>query len=88
MSGKRRKSGKLAVHTDVERQMKVSGRNGYGTLLRALLDGIGAAADTYRSAKYPTPAGSDLDRMRGDVTRVGVDFNRVIEHNTFDEPQL
>jgi hypothetical protein len=67
--------------------MKVSSGSGYVTLLRALLNGIGAAADTYRSAKYPTAAGSDLDRMRGDVTRVGVDFNRVIERNIFDKPQ-
>jgi hypothetical protein len=87
MNGKRRKSGKLAAHTDVEREMNASTESKYGRFVHALLQGLGAAAGMCRPVKYPTPAGSDLDRMRGDVTRVGADFNRVIEHNTFDKPQ-
>lgn len=67
--------------------MKVSSESRYRTFLRGLLHGLGAAADMGRPVRYPTPAGSDLDRMRGDVSRVGIDFNRVIERNTFDKPQ-
>lgn len=67
--------------------MKVSSESRYRTFLRGLLKGLGAAADTCRPVKYPMPTGSDLDRMRGDVARVGVDLNHVIQQNSFDKSQ-
>lgn len=44
-----------------------------------ILDGMGSPAGLFMTVKYPRPSGSDLDRLRGDVKKVGADFNRVIQ---------
>ena len=47
-------------------------------LLAGILAGICAPASIGAAAEYPRPRGSDLDRLRGDVDRIGRDFKTVI----------
>ena len=47
--------------------------------LAALLGGLGAVATTFATPTFQhRPHGSDLQRMRGDVERVGNTMNKVI----------
>jgi hypothetical protein len=48
------------------------------TLLSGILFGMTSSASVYSSTSYPPLRGSDLERLRGDVARVGSDFNKVI----------
>jgi len=48
-------------------------------LLDGILAGIAAPSSIYTVQPYPQLQGSDVDRLRGDVWRVGGDFSRIIE---------
>lgn len=48
-------------------------------LLAGILAGISAPSTIYTDRTYPKLHGSDMDRLRGDVSRIGGDFSRVIE---------
>lgn len=48
-------------------------------LLAGILASLTAPASIGAAVEYPRPQGSDLGRMRGDVERVGCDFNTVIK---------
>lgn len=58
-------------------------------LVAGILDGMSFPASLFTTVKYPQPRGSDLDRLRGDVMRVGGDFHQVIqrEHGKADKPK-
>lgn len=47
-------------------------------VIAGILAGIAAPASIGAPVEYPRPRGSDLSRLRGDVMRVGIDFNNVI----------
>jgi hypothetical protein len=47
-------------------------------LLAGILAGISSPVTLYAQPSYPRLAGSDMDRLRGDVSRVGKDFSTVI----------
>lgn len=49
-------------------------------LLAAILAGMSSPATVYASSSYSRPTGSDLERLRGDVLRVGNDFHTVIDN--------
>lgn len=49
-----------------------------GALIAGILAGM-ASPGTLGAVEYPRPQGSDVNRMRGDVHRVGRDFHAVIE---------
>jgi len=46
--------------------------------LLALLGGLGSPATVFSTPTFSRPVGSDLDRMRGDVARVGETMRLVI----------
>ncbi|MGI4776918.1 MAG: hypothetical protein ACRYGA_02175 [Janthinobacterium lividum] len=48
-------------------------------LIAGVLAGIASPATIGAPVKYPRPQGSDLNRMRADVQRLGGDFKTVIE---------
>lgn len=48
-------------------------------LFAGILAGMSSPASVYAEPTYPRLRGSDMDRMRGDVFRIGGDFSRVIE---------
>jgi len=48
-------------------------------LLDGILAGIAAPSSIYTNHAYPKLQGSDMDRLRGDVLRIGGDFSMVIE---------
>lgn len=48
-------------------------------LFAGLLAGITSPASLVDAASYPRVEGSDLSRLRQDVTRVGSDFSNVIK---------
>ena len=50
-------------------------------VLDGIFSGISSTSLVYESAKYPSLPSSDLDRIRGDVSRIGQDFFKVIEKN-------
>lgn len=47
-------------------------------ILAGILAGLAAPASLIQHTHYQRLHGSDLSRMRGDVARVGLDFNNVI----------
>lgn len=47
--------------------------------LRAFLSGIGLPAEVDSRRTFMHFSGSDMDRLRGDVTRVGAAFRTVID---------
>lgn len=49
------------------------------TLLAGILAGMSSPATIYAQPSYPRLAGSDMERLRGDVSRVGNDFSTVID---------
>ena len=49
-------------------------------LLAGILAGVASPATVASTADYPRLQGTDLQRMRQDVKRVGGDFNTVINH--------
>lgn len=42
--------------------------------IRGIISGISSTASVYENAIYPSLKGSDLSRIRSDVSRVGKDF--------------
>ena len=50
------------------------------TLLAGILAGMSSPATIYAQPSYPRLAGSDMERLRGDVSRVGNDFSTVIDN--------
>lgn len=48
------------------------------SLLSAVLSGLALPASVYSTHTFPRLTGSDLDRLRGDVERVGSSFKTVI----------
>lgn len=46
--------------------------------LAAVLDGVSLPATVYSRHHFPRVIGTDLERLRGDVKRVGGDFKTVI----------
>lgn len=48
------------------------------SLMAGILSGL-APASVYERTKYPTLKGSDVNRMRGDVERVGKQFSTVLD---------
>ena len=48
-------------------------------LLAGILAGISAPSTIYAQPSYPSLPGSDMERLRGDVSRVGNDFSTVID---------
>lgn len=49
------------------------------TLLAGILAGMSSPATIYAQSTYLPPTGTDMERLRGDVARVGKDFSTVIE---------
>jgi hypothetical protein len=49
-------------------------------LLNGILSGMASSTTVYAPTSYPRLKGSDQDRMRGDVERVGREFNKVISN--------
>lgn len=47
-------------------------------LFVSILAGMSSSANIYADTKYPDLDGSDMERLRNDVSRVGKDFNNVI----------
>lgn len=47
-------------------------------LLAGLLAGIVSPSSIYAKTEYPRLKGSDLSRLRGDASRIGADFYKVI----------
>jgi len=47
-------------------------------LLAGVLSGLASSGTVAQPARYPSLEGSDLNRLRGDVSRVGLDFSNVI----------
>jgi hypothetical protein len=56
-------------------------------LLAGILSGITSPILIYTKPSYPTLKGSDLDRLRGDVSRVGGYFTTVIDRENGKEQQ-
>ena len=50
-----------------------------GALLAGVVAGIASPASFANPAPYVLPQGNDLERMRGDWRRVGLDLSAVIE---------
>lgn len=48
-------------------------------LLAGILAGMSSPATIYAQPSYPRLAGSDMERLRGDVSRVGHYFYSVID---------
>lgn len=48
-------------------------------LIAGVLAGLSAPGSFTSAVDYPRPHGSDLGRLRGDMSRVGRDFSNVIE---------
>ncbi|MFC3107426.1 hypothetical protein ACFQAT_07975 [Undibacterium arcticum] len=48
-------------------------------LLAGILAGMSSPATIYAQPSYPRLVGSDMERLRGDVSRVGNDFSTVID---------
>lgn len=48
-------------------------------IVAGVLAGMASPATIYANTNYPLVGGSDMSRMRGDVTRVGQDFSTVIK---------
>jgi hypothetical protein len=51
----------------------------YRTFFSNIVLALAAPATLMASSDYPQLKGSDLERMRGDVGRIGSDFERVLE---------
>ena len=51
-------------------------------ILAGILAGLAAPASHAQCTHYERLNGSDLSRMRGDVARVGMDFNNVISRQS------
>jgi hypothetical protein len=51
----------------------------YRTFFSNIVLALAAPATLMASNDYPQLKGSDLERMRGDVGRIGSDFERVLE---------
>ena len=49
-------------------------------ILAGILAGLASPASIAQQTHYQRLQGSDLSRMRGDVSRVGLDFQNVITH--------
>jgi hypothetical protein len=49
------------------------------TLLAGILAGMSASASIYASPNYPKLIGTDTERLRGDIKRVGRHFSTVID---------
>ena len=47
-------------------------------LIAGVLAGLSSPASFASTVDYPRPHGSDLSRLRGDMSRVGRDFSNVI----------
>jgi hypothetical protein len=50
-----------------------------------LLLGLTSTTAVYGDTTYPLLRGSDIDRLRGDVKKVGNDFNNVINRENAKE---
>ena len=48
-------------------------------LIAGVLAGLSAPGSFASTVDYPRPPGSDLSRLRGDMSRVGRDFSNVIK---------
>jgi len=48
-------------------------------LFAGIMAGMSSPASVYAESAYPRLHGSDMDRMRSDVLRIGSDFSKVIE---------
>jgi hypothetical protein len=57
-------------------------------LLAGILAGLNSPTEVYADHHYSRLHGSDKERLRGDVSRIGNDFSRVIEreHGQKQEP--
>lgn len=47
-------------------------------LLNGILSGMASPTTIYTPTSYPPLKGSDQDRLRGDVERIGREFHKVI----------
>lgn len=50
------------------------------SFLRSFLSGVALPAEVETRHRFRSAAGTDLDRMRGDVARVGQAFGYVLNH--------
>ena len=57
---------------------KIAMKNKF-TLFTGILAGMSSPATIYAQPSYPRLAGSDMERLRSDVSRVGNDFHTVID---------
>jgi hypothetical protein len=48
-------------------------------LIAAIIDGVALPGALIERRSFSRPAGSDLERIRGDVERVGATFREVID---------
>lgn len=54
-------------------------------LMADILFGMSAPARLFDKPSYPSLRGTDLDRLRGDVCRVGQDFTTVLNRENAKE---
>jgi hypothetical protein len=54
-------------------------------LFAGILAGMASPSSVYADTQYPRLRGSDMERMRQDVARIGGDFSKVIEEENGKE---
>ena len=57
------------------------------SIFARIIAGMASPVSIYAGSNYPRLNGSDLERMRGDVSRVGKTFSAVIDREHGKKPQ-
>jgi hypothetical protein len=52
-----------------------------------LIEGLASTGSILEPSRYPSLKGSDLSRLRSDVSRIGTDFHAVIERENDKEQE-